>query len=61
VAQLIEYMQKKGKVWFALTEEIAAHMRSVVASGQHKPMTICLTIRAGDRDKKAADSQPHAG
>ena len=57
VAQLIEYMQKKGKVWFAPMEDIAAHMRSVVASGQHKPHVDDLPYYPGPVivDRKAAE------
>jgi peptidoglycan/xylan/chitin deacetylase (PgdA/CDA1 family) len=35
--QLIEYMHNKGKVWFATLEEIAAHTRALIASGQWQP------------------------
>ena len=34
---LIEHMQEKGGVWFASLDEIAAHVRKVVASGAWTP------------------------
>lgn len=37
MAELIEYMQEKGGVWFAPLEEIAAHVRAVMASGAWTP------------------------
>ncbi len=39
VAELIEYMHKKGKVWFAPLEEIAAHVRGLAAQGKWEPRT----------------------
>ena len=33
MVELIEYMQPKGRVWFARLDEIAAHVRSEVAAG----------------------------
>ena len=37
MVELIDYMQEKGGVWFAPLEEIAAHVRAVVASGAWTP------------------------
>jgi peptidoglycan/xylan/chitin deacetylase (PgdA/CDA1 family) len=37
MAGLIEHMQAKGGVWFAPLEEIAAHVRTVVADGTWTP------------------------
>ena len=37
MAKLIEYMQSKGRVWFATLEEIAAHVKRVIADGTWKP------------------------
>jgi peptidoglycan/xylan/chitin deacetylase (PgdA/CDA1 family) len=34
---LIEYMRAKGDVWFARLDEIAAHVRGCIDSGQWKP------------------------
>ncbi len=37
ISQFIEYMLNKGNVWFAPMEEIAAHVRGLVASNQWQP------------------------
>jgi hypothetical protein len=37
IAELIEHMQKKGGVWFATLEQIAAHTREVMGSGRWTP------------------------
>ena len=37
MAGLIDHMQEKGGVWFASLEEIAAHVRSVIATGAWTP------------------------
>ena len=37
VVKLIEYMQKKGGVWFATAEEIARHVRKCTDDGSYKP------------------------
>ena len=37
ISQFIEYMLNKGKVWFAPMEEIAAHVRSLVAQNLWQP------------------------
>jgi peptidoglycan/xylan/chitin deacetylase (PgdA/CDA1 family) len=37
IATLIEHMQTAGNVWFAATEQIAAHVRRVVADGTWTP------------------------
>ena len=37
VAHLIEYMQKKGGVWFATSEEIAHHVQKSIDAGTHRP------------------------
>jgi peptidoglycan-N-acetylglucosamine deacetylase len=34
LVDLIEHMQRKGGVWFAKMEDIAAHVRKVVADGR---------------------------
>jgi peptidoglycan/xylan/chitin deacetylase (PgdA/CDA1 family) len=39
IAELIEYMQKKGGVWFARLEDIAAHVRDLERQGKWKPRT----------------------
>ena len=35
--ELLDYMKGKGDVWFATMEEIAAHVRKVIANGVYKP------------------------
>jgi hypothetical protein len=37
IEELIAHMRGRGGVWFARLEEIAAHVRAVIASGQWKP------------------------
>ena len=37
VEGLLQYMLDKGDVWIAPLEDIAAHVREVVASGRHQP------------------------
>jgi len=37
VAKMIEYMQKKGKVWFATMEEIARHYQKCITESGYKP------------------------
>lgn len=37
MADLIEYMQAKGNVWFATMEEIAAHVQGLIDSGEWTP------------------------
>ena len=37
IAKMIEAMEKKGGVWFAPMEEIAAHVRNVVDDGTYTP------------------------
>ena len=37
MVELIEYMQKKGGVWFASLEEIATHARACIENEQWKP------------------------
>ena len=37
IAELIGYMQKKGGVWFARLEDIAAHVRDLERQGKWKP------------------------
>lgn len=37
VAQMIEEMQRRGGVWFATMEEIAAHVKTCIANGTWKP------------------------
>jgi peptidoglycan-N-acetylglucosamine deacetylase len=37
MAKLIEYMQAKGQVWFATLEEIAAHVKRLIADGTWRP------------------------
>lgn len=39
IVRLIEYMHEKGGVWFATLEDIAAHVRGVVADGSWQPRT----------------------
>jgi hypothetical protein len=34
---LVEYMQRKGQVWFARLDEIAAHVTRCVESGAWSP------------------------
>jgi hypothetical protein len=47
IADLIEYMQKKGKVWFAPMEEIAAHVRRMVADRRWTPRIDKLPYYSG--------------
>ncbi len=42
IAQMIEYMQSKGDVWFATMEEIAEHINSCVADGKFDPRVVNL-------------------
>ncbi len=37
VAQFLEKVRERGDVWFAPMEEIAAHVRHVIASGAYQP------------------------
>jgi peptidoglycan/xylan/chitin deacetylase (PgdA/CDA1 family) len=37
LAALIRHMQNKGNVWFAKLEDIAAHVRKVIAEGRWQP------------------------
>ena len=37
MARLIEYMHRRGQVWFAPLEEIAAHVQRVMAEGTWTP------------------------
>lgn len=37
IARLIEYMHSKGRVWFATLEDIATHVRWVIADGIWTP------------------------
>jgi peptidoglycan-N-acetylglucosamine deacetylase len=37
IARLIEYMHSKGRVWFATLEDIATHVRRVIANGIWTP------------------------
>ncbi len=37
MADLIEYMQAKGNVWFATMEEIAVHVQGLIDSGDWTP------------------------
>jgi peptidoglycan-N-acetylglucosamine deacetylase len=39
MVELIEHMQRKGGVWFATLEEIAAHVRGLIATGKWTPRT----------------------
>jgi peptidoglycan-N-acetylglucosamine deacetylase len=41
---LIEYMLDRGGVWFATTEEIAAHVRKCIADGLWTPRTDILPL-----------------
>jgi peptidoglycan/xylan/chitin deacetylase (PgdA/CDA1 family) len=47
VEKLIEYMQSKGDVWFATTEEIATHVRSVIDDGTWTPRVDEMPYFAG--------------
>jgi peptidoglycan/xylan/chitin deacetylase (PgdA/CDA1 family) len=47
IAELIEYMHGKGKVWFAPMEDIAAHVRGLVASSTWAPRTDRLPYYTG--------------
>jgi hypothetical protein len=37
MARLIEYMHAKGQVWFATLEEIAAHVKRLIAADTWTP------------------------
>jgi peptidoglycan/xylan/chitin deacetylase (PgdA/CDA1 family) len=37
IEDLIAHMRSRGHVWFATLEDISAHVRAVIASGQWKP------------------------
>jgi hypothetical protein len=54
---MIEYMLKKGDVWFARMEDIAAHVRSCIDDGSYTPRVdelpyytepVCPILVAGD-------------
>jgi peptidoglycan/xylan/chitin deacetylase (PgdA/CDA1 family) len=47
IAELIGYMQKKGNVWFARLEDIASHVRSLIADGKWQPRTDRLPYYSG--------------
>lgn len=53
MAELIEYMQEKGGVWFAPLEEIAAHVRAVMASGAWTPRRERVPFWTGPRPADA--------
>jgi len=40
VATMIEYMQSKGRVWFATMEEIARHVQQCIENGSYQPRTV---------------------
>jgi len=42
IAQMIEYMQSKGDVWFATLEEIAAHIAKCKDDGSYVPRSVKL-------------------
>jgi peptidoglycan/xylan/chitin deacetylase (PgdA/CDA1 family) len=42
IAKMIEYMLNKGGVWFATMEEIALHMRSIIADGSYEARSVRL-------------------
>jgi peptidoglycan/xylan/chitin deacetylase (PgdA/CDA1 family) len=44
MARLIEYMHDKGQVWFATLEDIAAHVRHLMAAGGGHALIVCLTM-----------------
>ena len=39
---MVETMQKRGDVWFARLDEIAAHVRKVTTEGRYQPRRIRL-------------------
>lgn len=47
IADLIRFMTMKGRVWFAPLEEIAAHVRSLMAAGTWQPRVDRLPYYAG--------------
>jgi peptidoglycan-N-acetylglucosamine deacetylase len=47
IARLIEYMQNKGQVWFATLEDIAAHVKQMVAERRWQPRVDRLPYYAG--------------
>jgi peptidoglycan/xylan/chitin deacetylase (PgdA/CDA1 family) len=47
VEKLIEYMKERGDVWFATTEEIAAHVRKVIDDGTWTPRVDQMPYFAG--------------
>ena len=44
VTELIEYMQRKGGVWFARLDEIADHARALIAEGKWTPRAESLPL-----------------
>lgn len=44
IVELIEYMRRKGGVWFATLAEIADHMQGLMASGQWRPREEALPL-----------------
>jgi hypothetical protein len=47
IAQFIEYMMNKGNVWFAPMEDIAAHVRQLIATKAWVPRVDQLPHYAG--------------
>lgn len=47
IAQLIEYMHKKGKVWFAPLEDIASHVRTMIDQRKWQPRIDTLPYYTG--------------
>ncbi|MFO0995728.1 MAG: polysaccharide deacetylase [Alphaproteobacteria bacterium] len=47
IAQLIEYMHKKGKVWFARLEDIASHVQKMIDQGKWTPRVDRLPYYTG--------------
>jgi peptidoglycan/xylan/chitin deacetylase (PgdA/CDA1 family) len=47
VAKMIEYMQKKGDVWFASMEEVAQHVQQCIRNGIYKPRIVSMPYYTG--------------
>jgi len=55
VRQMIEAMQKKGNVWFATGAQVAAHVRSLIATKKYQPRVDRLPFYTGRLPELADD------
>jgi peptidoglycan/xylan/chitin deacetylase (PgdA/CDA1 family) len=55
---LVQHMRKKGKVWFARMEDIAAHVRKVIKTGEWTPRIDRMPYYKGRIPELHASGQP---